>query len=128
VLAWWTFVVGLLADLVVSFPGEFGMPHGTDGASEAASESILRGPTAGIFWGGAVILGHLVPLVLLGTVALAQTLGSGRPAPRRGGSGILGRGGRGTGHLQPVAGVLALVGLYLYEYAFVMAPQRVRNS
>ena len=48
-----------------------------------------------------MIAGHLVPLALLavgGPVAGAA------------------------------AGVLAIVGLYLYEYAFVMAPQEIPNS
>jgi Fe-S-cluster-containing dehydrogenase component/formate-dependent nitrite reductase membrane component NrfD len=127
VMAWWTFVVGLLVNLVVLLPGEFGMPHQTDGASEAA-ESILRGRYRRHFWGGAILLGHVVPLVLLGLAAIVQTAGVGAPPPPNGAD---------LGSWAPVAvglvscalaGVLALVGLYLYEYAFVMAPQRVRNS
>jgi uncharacterized membrane protein len=54
-----------------------------------------------MFWWGVVGLGHVAPLLLVwigGPVALA-------------------------------VGVLsAIVGLYLYEHAFVMAPQEVPNS
>ncbi len=124
-LAWWVFGLTLLADLLVFFPGEYGMRHGTDAAGEAAW-AILRGPYRRIFWGGAVVLGHLIPLVLLGAVALAQTLGWGAPSA----DGVAAAWDAVAVGLVTcsVAGVLALVGLFLYEYAFVMAPQRVRNS
>jgi Fe-S-cluster-containing dehydrogenase component/formate-dependent nitrite reductase membrane component NrfD len=125
-VAWWVFVAGLTADLVILLPGEFGMRHGTDSASEAA-QAILQGPYRRHFWGGAVILGHLVPLALVGAVAALQAAGLGAPSPdATGGASWL---AVGAGLVAcGLAGLLALVGLYLYEHAFVMAPQRVRNS
>jgi Fe-S-cluster-containing dehydrogenase component/formate-dependent nitrite reductase membrane component NrfD len=53
------------------------------------------------YWWGGITLGHLIPLALIfafNTIAL------------------------------PVAVVCAVVGLFFYEYAFVMAPQHIPNS
>jgi hypothetical protein len=53
------------------------------------------------YWWGGITLGHLIPLALFfafSTFAL------------------------------PVAVVCAVVGLFFYEYAFVMAPQHILNS
>jgi len=78
------------------------MPHPTDTATYAA-RLITRGPLRRIFWGGAVVLGVAVPVLLLAA---------------------------GWGHAGPVAaaGVLALAGLLAYEWCFVMAAQAVPNS
>jgi hypothetical protein len=54
------------------------------------------------FWLGAMVVGHVIPLALLW---LSTS----------------------TGPLA-VAALLAVIGLYAYEHAFVMAPQRVPNS
>jgi len=94
------FGVALALDLAVMFLGEFGMPPASETAARAAWE-ITHGRYARSFWFGSVITGHLIPLALLGVAW--------NPA------GI-------------VAAVAALVGLYLYEHAFVMAPQRIPNS
>ncbi len=87
-------------DLFVLLFGEFGMPHASEAAVRAA-HTLTHGHYRGHFWGGAIIVGHLIPLVLLfiGTPAIAA-----------------------------VASGLIAVGLYLYEYAFVMAPQEIPNS
>jgi len=90
----------LFVSLFLLFAGEFGMPHATETAARAAHE-IRKGRYRNHFWLGGVFLGHLLPLALLlipWTPAVA------------------------------LAGVFAIVGLYFYEYAFVMAPQEVPNS
>jgi formate-dependent nitrite reductase membrane component NrfD len=86
--------------------GEVAMPHTTDNARYAA-RLMTRGPFANAFWGGAVVAGGLIPLVLLfcsswfGASARIATDG---------------------------ASVLALVGLLIFEWCFVMAGQSVPNS
>lgn len=95
-----TFVALLVVDLFVTLTGEFGMPHASEVAARAAHE-ISHGKYRAQFWIGAIVLGHLVPLLIL----------------------VLGFPFAGL-----VAGVLALVGLYLFEHAFVMAPQEIPNS
>ena len=62
---------------------------------------ISHGHYAPHFWGASIAIGHLIPLVLLFF---------------------------GMTTLTALAGLLAIVGLYLYEYAFVMAPQEIPNS
>lgn len=91
----------LIADCFVIFAGELGMPHASEVASRAA-KLITAGPYAELFWGGAIVLGHVVPLVMLGA-----------------GGGPL---------IAGAAGLVTLIGLYCYEHAFVMAPQQIPNS
>ena len=90
----------LLADLFVIFLGELGMSHSSEVAAQAAHE-ITHGRYARSFWYAAIGLGHLLPLLLI----------------------IVG-----GGPVLALAGVLTLVGLYYYEYAYVMAPQEIPNS
>lgn len=99
-LARWTFGISLGLDLLIILLGEFGMPHASEVAARAAHR-ITHGPYRHHFWMGALLLGHLVPL------------------------GLLGLGGV---WLEALAALLALIGLYLYEHAFVMAPQEIPNS
>lgn len=101
-LAWLTLGVSLGIDLLLLLMGEFGMPHASETAARAA-KMITQGHYAPHFWGGAIALGHAIPLALL-------LLLPGMPVA------------------VAVAGLCALGGLYLYEYAFVMAPQEVPNS
>jgi Fe-S-cluster-containing dehydrogenase component/formate-dependent nitrite reductase membrane component NrfD len=111
----WVFGVSLAADLLASLVGEFGMPHASETAARAAHE-IVKGKYRLHFWGGAVGLGHLLPLALL----LAGQPQAGQP-----------QAGQPQGLPLPVAVLAALAasaGLYFYEYAFVMAPQEVPNS
>lgn len=92
--------VALGLDLVVTLFGEFGMPHASEAAAQAA-HAITHGRYAKAFWIGSVVTGHLIPLGLLfvaGPLAAA------------------------------CAGLCTLTGLYLYEHAFVMAPQDIPNS
>ena len=84
----------LVADLL--------MPHTTDNAAYAA-RLITHGPFKTLFWGGAVALGAIVPLLLLSLAPLTSV---------------------GTS----VAAALVLLGLLIYEYCFVMAGQSVPNS
>ncbi len=88
------------ADLFLLGLGEFGIPHATEFAARAAHD-ITRGRYARLFWLGAILVGHLLPMLLLGV---------GGPA------------------LEALAGLAILVGLYAYEHAFVMAPQLLPNS
>ncbi|MEE2829348.1 MAG: 4Fe-4S ferredoxin, partial [Myxococcota bacterium] len=63
--------------------------------------AIHAGKYSGLFWFGALLAGHAVPLLLI-LLAVDEVL--------------------------PVAALLTLIGLYCYEHAFVMAPQEVPNS
>lgn len=95
-----TFIAMLIIDLFVMFAGEFTIPHASEVAALAAHE-ISHGRYKNHFWYGSILVGHVVPfaLVLLGIPMLGV-----------------------------IAGVCTIVGLYLYEYAFVMAPQEIPNS
>ncbi len=101
-----TFVAALVIDLFVTLAGEFGIPHASEVAARAAHE-ISQGHYRNHFWGGSIAIGHIVPILLLILAIPASSL---------------------LPILAAVAGVCALVGLYLYEYAFVMAPQEIQNS
>jgi formate-dependent nitrite reductase membrane component NrfD len=104
-IAWTAFVVALLLDLFVLLIGEFSIPHASEVAAKAAHE-ISHGRYMNHFWWGSIGLGHLVPLAF----ALVAALVSSEPA------------------IGAIAGLCAVIGLYLYEYAFVMAPQEIPNS
>jgi formate-dependent nitrite reductase membrane component NrfD/ferredoxin len=101
----WIFGLSLLADLFVTLLGEFGMPHASETAARAAHH-ISHGRYRYHFWAGSIGLGHIVPLILLsaapgGPISLA---------------------------FIALAALTAIAGLYLFEYAFVMAPQEMPNS
>jgi Fe-S-cluster-containing dehydrogenase component/formate-dependent nitrite reductase membrane component NrfD len=102
----WIFGVSLGVDFFVTLLGEFGMPHASEIAARAA-HNISSGKYKTHFWWGAVGLGHLVPLALLLAAAAGEPVSLGMAA---------------------VAALLAVIGLYLFEYAFVMAPQEIPNS
>ncbi len=99
-LARGVFAAALVVDLLVTLFGEFGMPHASEVAARAAHD-ISHGHYKNHFWWGGIVLGHVVPLGLL---FFGQPL------------------------LAAAAGVAAVIGLYAFEYAFVMAPQEVPNS
>ena len=94
------FGIGLAVNLMITFLGEFGMPPATEAAGKASHE-ITHGKYARTFWIGSVFLGHIAPLALL--------LVFDKP-------GVW------------VGALLWIVGFYLYEHAFVMAPQEIPNS
>lgn len=95
-----TFAATLVLDLFLTLAGEFGMPHASEVAAKAA-HMISHGPYKDHFWKGSLGLGHLVPLLCL--------------LP-------------GLAPLAAIGALCAIVGLYLFEYAFVLAPQEISNS
>ncbi|GAB4273533.1 MAG: polysulfide reductase NrfD [Candidatus Promineifilaceae bacterium] len=99
------FAAALLVDLFVTLVGEFSVPHASEVAGRTAHE-ISHGRYRRHFWGGSVTLGHIVPLLAL----------------------FVGWQVGGTAVFGALAGLAAAIGLYLYEYAFVMAPQEIPNS
>jgi formate-dependent nitrite reductase membrane component NrfD len=102
----WIVGLSLLVDLLVTLLGEFGMPHASEIAARAA-HNIGHGRYRHYFWGGSIALGHILPLALL----FAATSG-----------GVI------TSALMAIAALATIAGLYLFEYAFVMAPQEIPNS
>ena len=102
----WVFGVSLVVDLFVTLLGEFGMPHATEIAARAAHH-ISGGQYRNHFWGGSIILGHILPMALLLAAAWGESISVG---------------------LATVAGLATIAGLYFFEYAFVMAPQEIPNS
>jgi formate-dependent nitrite reductase membrane component NrfD len=82
--------------------GEVGMPHTTDN-SRYAARLMTHGPFSRAFWGGAVVLGGIIPALLL-FLAFGDRV------------------------VEGVAAVLALIGLLVFEWCFVMAGQSVPNS
>lgn len=100
----WMFGVSLVVDLFVILLSEFGMPHASEVAARAAHE-IQQGRYRLHFWAGSILVGHALPIIL---VLLAAWGGLLWPAA--------------------MAALAAIAGLYLFEYAFVMAPQEVPNS
>lgn len=93
-------LVLLLVDILVIFLGQ-GVKPRISVVAESALHEMKRGRYRKHFWYGGLVLGHVVPLLLLAT---------------------------GESVANVLAGVVVLIGLYLYEYAFVMAPQVVPNS
>ncbi len=90
----------LVASLLGTITSDLAIPQATELARTAAHD-ITRGRYRDYFWRGGLGLGHVVPLLLLAT---GQSL------------------------LTPFALVAAASGLFLYSYAFVMAPQNIPNS
>jgi formate-dependent nitrite reductase membrane component NrfD len=97
----WSFAFLILLDAFAMLSGEFAMPHASDSAAKAA-HAISHGKYKIHFWVGSLIVGHLFPILFV-TLAFAPLTAL-------------------------VAALCSIVGLYFYEYAFVMAPQEVPNS
>ncbi len=101
---WTSFIVivlvsGLAFRLLCDF-AELTMSHPTRTATLTA-KSIRNGKYSQLFWGGAVIIGTLAPILI------ATTL----PLP-----------------FLPLAGFLAIVGVFLGEHIWVRAPQQIPLS
>jgi formate-dependent nitrite reductase membrane component NrfD len=92
------FPVSLAVNLLLTLAGK-AMPFASEVAL-VASRDMTHGEYRNHFWWGGVALGHVIPLVLFLFAPVTV----------------------------PLAAVAAMVGLFFYEYAFVMAPQRVPNS
>ena len=99
-----TFIIGIILDLFVTFAGEFGIPHASEVAARAAHE-ISHGHYRTHFWQYSIGIGHALAFVL---VIIDMLIG--------------------TTFFGAVAALCAGFGLYMYEYAFVMAPQEIPNS
>ena len=95
-----TFGAALIVDLFITLLGEFGVPHASEVAARAAHD-ISHGRYKNYFWLGSIGLGHVLAFLLL---LLSQ------PVP------------------AAIAAICSIIGLYLFEYAFVMAPQDIPNS
>jgi hypothetical protein len=93
------FPVSLGINLLLMLANKFAMPFASEVAL-LASRDITHGHYRNHFWWGGVVLGHVIPFVLFLIAPFTA----------------------------PIAALAAMVGLFFYEYAFVMAPQRVPNS
>ena len=94
------FTACMLVFSMVSVLGEVFTTPPTDDARRAMD--MITGPSMGaLFWGGGIIGGHLLPLVLLAL---------------------------GTGWAVTLAAVLVLAGLYVIERLWILAPQYVPLS
>ena len=93
-----TFLISLVINLVFTLVGKFAMPYASEVAM-LASREMSHGKFRNHFWWGGIALGHVIPLALF---AIPSVL--------------------------PLAVLAAVVGLFFYEYAFVMAPQHIPNS
>ena len=99
-----TLVISLGLHLLMLL-GEVAMPHTTDNARYGA-RLMTHGPFARAFWGGAVGVGGVIPILLL----------------------LVGSFGASSRIAAGLASVLALAGLLIFEWCFVMAGQSVPNS
>ncbi|MCB8942681.1 MAG: polysulfide reductase NrfD [Ardenticatenaceae bacterium] len=95
----------LILDLFLTLAGEFGVPHASEVAAKASHE-IRYGRYKNHFWYGSILGGHVLPLALILLAVFLNT----------------------SIFVVVPAGLFTLIGLYLYEYAFVMAPQEIPNS
>jgi hypothetical protein len=93
------FPMSLGINLLLMLANKFAMPFASEVAM-LASRDITHGQYRNHFWWGGIALGHIVPFALF--IIAPFTI--------------------------PVAALAAMIGLFFYEYAFVMAPQRVPNS
>ena len=100
-VAAWSLVACLTLHLVMVL-GEIAIPHTTDNARYAA-RLITHGMFRGWFWGVAITLGGVLPLLLL-LIANANRW------------------------IVALCAILALLGLLIFEWCFVMAGQSVPNS
>jgi formate-dependent nitrite reductase membrane component NrfD len=92
------FPVSIAVNLLFTFAGKI-MPFASE-VAQLASRDMTHGHYRNHFWWGGVALGHILPFAIFFAFPL----------------------------LIPVAVLAAMIGLFFYEYAFVMAPQRIPNS
>ncbi|MFW6075250.1 MAG: NrfD/PsrC family molybdoenzyme membrane anchor subunit [Chloroflexota bacterium] len=99
----WTMIAGISANLVVIF-AELFSPHPNTHVARAAS-AMSVGRYARLFWGGAILIGCIIPLTLLAIFLVGNSL----PAIE-------------------AAALLSLLGLLAYEHAWVKSGQIVPLS
>ncbi len=97
----WTFGVSLFVNLWLTLGAEFAIPHASQVAL-AAARMITHGRYKYWYW-GSMVIGLLMPLAMVARASSSPTA-------------------------MTVAGLLSIVGLFMYEWAFVMAPQQVPNN
>lgn len=102
----WTFGASALANLFVTIGGEFAVPHASTAAA-AAARMITHGKYKRPYQ-----IGLWVGLVLPSLLTTFAIISGGVLAP----------------WLLALAGLLSILGLFAYEWAFVMAPQQVPNN
>lgn len=105
-VSFYVLVASIIIDLFVTLFGEFGIPHASEVAARAAHD-ISHGRYKNHFWLGSITLGHIVPLALL--LATVFFMGP-------------------NTYVESLAALCTMIGLYFFEYAFVMAPQDIPNS
>jgi hypothetical protein len=93
------FPASIVINLLLTLAGKFNS-FASDVAMLAHRE-MTHGRFRNHYWWGGVTLGHLIPLALFFTFSAFAT---------------------------PMAVACAVVGLFFYEYVFVMAPQYIPNS
>jgi formate-dependent nitrite reductase membrane component NrfD len=93
------FPVSLAIDLLLMLANKFAMPFASEIAM-LASREVTHGHYRNHFWWGGIALGHIVPLILFVLLPV----------------------------IAPLAALASVVGLFFYEYAFILAPQRIPNS
>jgi Fe-S-cluster-containing dehydrogenase component len=93
------FPVSLAIDLLLLLANKFAMPFASEVAL-LASREMTHGHYRNHFWWGGVVLGHVIPLTLFLSIPFTV----------------------------PFAALATMAGLFFYEYAFIMAPQRIPNS
>jgi hypothetical protein len=96
----WTLGLSLLINLLLTL-GEFAVPHASAVAAMTA-HMLTHGRYRVHYW-GSVVFGLLMPLLIVGVAGTAP-------------AGLA------------LAGLLSLAGLFVYEWAFVMAPQAAPNN
>jgi Fe-S-cluster-containing dehydrogenase component/formate-dependent nitrite reductase membrane component NrfD len=93
------FIASLVINLIFTLVSKFAMPFASEVAM-LASREMSHGRYRNHFWWGGVGLGHVIPF---GIILIAPST-------------------------APIAALAVVVGLFFYEYAFVMAPQHIPNS
>lgn len=100
-------LVAIAASAAITLVSDLAVPHASEVARRAAAD-ITRGRYRAHFWLGGIAMGHIVPLVFVIIAALFAGVAA-------------------TGAIL-TAGVVLALGHYLYNTAFVMAPQEIPNS
>ena len=96
----WTFGASLVINLLITVGGEFGTPHASQVAAMAAH--IITHGRYKNHYRFSLIIGGLMPLAIAAVTASPLALA--------------------------IAGIFSLIGLFIYEWAFVMAPQEIPNN